>query len=76
LAIACARASGVDARSAESNFAAPGSTVFQGPRRSGLEFLEQRRAHHAGKAADDPDLLALSDLCDVILNLNEFVYVQ
>jgi len=44
--------------------------------KGGLEFLEQRRAHHAGKAADDPDLLALSDLCDVILNLNEFVYVQ
>jgi hypothetical protein len=30
---------GVDARSGGTNFGAPASTVFQGPRRSGLEFL-------------------------------------
>ena len=41
-----------------------------------LQFLEQQRAHHAGKAAGDADLLALTDLCNVILNLNEFLYVQ
>ena len=30
-------------------------------------------AHHAGKP--DPVLAALTDLCNVIVNLNEFVYV-
>jgi hypothetical protein len=37
-------------------------------------FLEQQRAHHAGKP--DPVLAALTDLCNVMANLNEFVYVQ
>jgi hypothetical protein len=41
-----------------------------------LAFLEERRGHHASKPAGDPVLLALTDLCNVILNLNEFVYVQ
>jgi hypothetical protein len=41
-----------------------------------LAFLKERRAHHASKPAGDPALLALTDLCNVILNLNEFVYVQ
>jgi hypothetical protein len=41
-----------------------------------LEFLETRRAHHAAKPSGEPALLALTDLCNVILNLNEFVYVQ
>ncbi len=41
-----------------------------------LQFLEKRRAHHAGKSAADPEMLALTDLCNVILNLNEFIYVQ
>jgi hypothetical protein len=37
------------------------------------QFLDQQRAHHAGKP--DPVLAALNDLCNVIVNLNEFVYV-
>src|SRR5688572_18630022 len=41
-----------------------------------LRFLQQQRAHHDGKAGGDADLLALTDLCNVILNLNEFLYVQ
>ena len=41
-----------------------------------LEFLEKQRAHHGAKPAGDPVLLALTDLCNVILNLNEFLYVQ
>ena len=41
-----------------------------------LEFLEKQRAHHAAKAKGEPMLSALTDLCNVILNLNEFVYVQ
>ena len=36
-----------------------------------LEFLRQQAAYHAGDALD-----ALTDLCDVILNLNEFLYVS
>jgi hypothetical protein len=44
--------------------------------KGGIEFLGKRRANHAAKASGDPDLLALTDLCSVILNLNEFVYVQ
>jgi hypothetical protein len=44
--------------------------------KSGLEFLDKRRANHAAKPASDSELLALTDLCNVILNLNEFVYVQ
>jgi Protein of unknown function (DUF1553) len=41
-----------------------------------VQFIEKQRAHHARKAAADPALSALTDLCHVILNLNEFVYVQ
>jgi len=41
-----------------------------------LQFVETQRAHHAEKPADDPTLQALTDLCNVILNLNEFLYVQ
>jgi len=41
-----------------------------------LRFLKEQRAHHAAKPHGDPDLLALTDLCNVILNLNEFLYVQ
>ncbi len=51
-----------------------------------LRFLKEQRAHHAAKppqpapgaglAQGDPDLRALTDLCNVILNLNEFLYVQ
>ena len=42
--------------------------------KGGLEFLEKRRADRAPKP--DAGQLALTDLCNVILNLNEFVYVQ
>jgi hypothetical protein len=41
-----------------------------------LAFLKERQAHHAAKPADDPALAALTDLCNVVLNLNEFLYVQ
>jgi hypothetical protein len=37
------------------------------------QFLDKQRAHHAGKP--DPMLAALTDLCNVMVNLNEFVYV-
>jgi hypothetical protein len=40
------------------------------------EFFEKQRAHHAAKPAADPVLSALTDLCNVIVNLNEFLYVQ
>jgi mono/diheme cytochrome c family protein len=43
---------------------------------AGLQFLEKQRAHHAQKPSADPELSALTDLCNVILNLNEFLYVQ
>ncbi len=36
-----------------------------------LEFLRRQRGYHQGDA-----LKALTDLCDVILNLNEFLYVS
>jgi hypothetical protein len=41
-----------------------------------LAFLAERRSHHASKPAGDPALAALTDLCNVMLNLNEFLYVQ
>jgi hypothetical protein len=41
-----------------------------------LAFLEERRTHHASKPVEDPGLAALTDLCNVILNLNEFLYVE
>lgn len=37
-----------------------------------LAFLARQRDYHAREA--DPALAALTDLCDVVLNLNEFVY--
>ncbi len=39
-------------------------------------FLDRQRALHIGRAAADPALAALTDLCHVIFNLNEFVYIQ
>jgi hypothetical protein len=39
-----------------------------------IEFLARQRDYHYQK--DDPSLAALTDLCDVLINLNEFVYVQ
>ena len=44
--------------------------------KGGIGFLSKRLANHQSKASTDPELLALTDLCNVILNLNEFVYVQ
>jgi len=38
------------------------------------QFLDKQRTHHAAKP--DPALAALIDLCNVMVNLNEFVYVQ
>ncbi len=39
-----------------------------------LDFVARQRDYHHAK--DDPALAALTDLCDVLLNLNEFIYVQ
>jgi len=40
-----------------------------------LAFLARQKDYHATRGADDPALAALTDLCDVILNLNEMVYL-
>ena len=40
------------------------------------QFLEKQRAHHESKGTADPPLAALTDLCNVMVNLNEFIYVQ
>ena len=39
-------------------------------------FLDQQQAFHTGRATADPALAALTDLCHVIFNLNEFVYIH
>ncbi len=39
-----------------------------------LEFLARQRDYHHKQ--QDPAFAALTDLCDVLINLNEFVYVQ
>jgi len=46
--------------------------------RSNLGFLEKQVAYHRshGKDGDAPALAALTDLCDVMLNTNEFVYIN
>ena len=41
-----------------------------------LRFLDEQRGYHAARPEGDPGALALTDLCNVILNLNEFLYVQ
>jgi hypothetical protein len=41
-----------------------------------VSFVERRRADHLERGSADADLDALVDLCDVILNLNEFVYLN
>ena len=42
-----------------------------------LSFLGRQRSYHAGRnATANPDLDAVADLCDVLLNLNEFVYIH
>jgi len=40
------------------------------------QFLANQRAHHLQKGAPDPALASLTDFCNVMVNLNEFVYVQ
>jgi hypothetical protein len=39
--------------------------------KSNVEFLNRQMAAHGGSAAK-----ALTDLCDVLLNLNEFLYIN
>jgi len=41
-----------------------------------LAFLDERRNEHAARGSDDAGRDALVDLCNVILNLNEFVYLN
>jgi hypothetical protein len=42
-----------------------------------LAFLEKQRAYHAGRQAEGgPDLAALTDVAHVVLNSNEFVYIN
>ena len=40
------------------------------------EFIEQQRQLHAAAAPGEADAKALGDLCHVLFNLNEFVYVN
>jgi hypothetical protein len=39
-------------------------------------FLGRQREYHAGRASGDPGYEALVDLCNVVLNLNEFLYIN
>jgi len=41
-----------------------------------VAFLERQLRYHRERVAPDAELAALTDLCDVILNLNEFVYLN
>ena len=41
-----------------------------------VEFVRRQEAYHAELGVPDPDIEALADLCGVLLNLNEFVYVN
>jgi hypothetical protein len=41
-----------------------------------LQFINKQRAHHVQKSAADPSLAALTDFAHVVMNLNEFLYVQ
>jgi len=41
-----------------------------------LGFLEQQRALHTRRGASEPQVAALTDLCHVVFNLNEFVYLN
>jgi hypothetical protein len=40
------------------------------------EFLRRQLAFHSERGAADPELAALTDLCHVMLNLSEFVYIE
>ena len=40
-------------------------------------FLEEQRGYHSRRdSSSDADVDALTDLCQVMLNLNEFVYIN
>jgi hypothetical protein len=41
-----------------------------------IEFLKQQAALRTGNGEDQPELMALADLCQTILSMNEFVYVD
>jgi hypothetical protein len=41
-----------------------------------VAFLNRQSAYHQGRAGKDGELAELVDLCDVILNLNEFLYIR
>lgn len=41
-----------------------------------LTFLAQQEEYHRNRGADSPRMAALTDLCDVVLNLSEFVYIN
>jgi hypothetical protein len=41
-----------------------------------VAFLNRQHEYHAGESDGNADLEALVDLCDVILNLNEFLYLR
>ena len=41
-----------------------------------IAFVKRQTVYHKSQGAPDPNLAALTDLCDVILNLNEFVYIN
>jgi hypothetical protein len=50
----------------------PGETELRG----NLKYIEQQRQYHSSRKSEEPGRLALTDLCAVILNLNEFVYMN
>jgi hypothetical protein len=41
-----------------------------------VKFLNEQQAYHRGRGIAEPEHMALVDLCDVVLNLNEFVYIN
>jgi len=43
---------------------------------SNLRFLEKQKAYHSASVKNNATQLALTDLCAVVLNLNEFVYIN
>ena len=40
------------------------------------QFLKEESANPENQSKPDPDRLALTQLCRVLLNLNEFVYIE
>ena len=41
-----------------------------------LSFLASQKRYHEGRDDEAPELAALVDLCDVVLNLSEFIYIN